>query len=63
MKALVFVLKNGSSAEFVGGFWFGQSPKCRVQGEFQRMIGPKPEGFSDRQFCLGIQALDATTRQ
>jgi len=27
------------------------------------MIGPKAESFSDGQFGLGIQALDAATRQ
>ena len=34
-----------------------------VQGYFHRMIRPKAEGFSGGQFRLGIQALDAATRQ
>ena len=34
-----------------------------IQGYFYPMIRPKAEGFSYSQFGLGIQALDAATRQ
>lgn len=49
--------KFGSSAKSVGAFWFRQSAKGLIQGDFHAMKCPKTKGFSGGQFCLGIESL------
>ena len=48
-----------SSAEFVGGLWFGESSKRVKQGHFHGFIGSKAEGSSGNDSYLVVETLDS----
>jgi len=48
-----------SSAEFVGGLWFGESSKRVKQGDFHGFKGSKAEGSSGNYSYLVVETLDS----
>ena len=56
---VVKLLNNSaSSAESVGGFRFGQSSKCVIEGHFHRFEGTKAVGPSGYHSNLVVETLD-----
>jgi len=50
--------KSVSSAEFVGGFRFGQSAKCVIESHFHRFEGTKTEGSSGNHTDFVVETFD-----
>jgi hypothetical protein len=48
-----------SSAEFVGGFGFGESSKCVVQVHLHRFVGTKAVGSSGYYTNVAVETLDS----
>ena len=62
IEPLVVNWKKASSTEFMGEFWLRKLAKCVIQGDFNGFVGTETIGFSHRQFCFVVQALNRACR-